>query len=161
MAVERRAVFANLGTVNVWSGTVDETWESKTYKPGILIGDEAPSGAALSGASSPGLGVYIKNVPTLRSDVQSGDEFEFHICRKTKTGWEKIGGFWGLVNEVTGPSNDIEITTLPFLERATKVTRPRWSKEDYRSRYPSDGFMDDLEELRTEGARMNIITREN
>ena len=160
MAVERREVFANLGTVNVWSGSADIVWEGKTYKPGILLGDEIPSGASLAASAAPGISVFIKNVPTLRSDVQSGDEFEIHVCRKTSSGWEKLGGFWGLIDEVTGPANDISIRTLPPLERFTKVERPRWSEEDYRSRYPSDGFFDNLENLAAEGARMNIWTHE-
>ncbi len=159
MAIERRAVFANLGTVNVWSGTVDLVWETKTYKPGIILSDEVAAGQSLRASAAPGLSLSIGDVPTLKTDVQSGDEFEIHVCRWTDSGWEKIGGFWGLIDEVTGPANDIEIRTLPPLERFTKVERPRWSREDYRSRYPNDGFFDNLEDLRTEGARMNIWTR--
>ena len=138
--MERRAVFVNIGTVNLWSGTVDVTWEGKTYKPGILVGDDAPEGAAISPGASPGMELYATAVPTLRTDVKSGDEFEVHICRYVSGAWVKIGGFWGLVETVTGPSGELSVTTLSPLERFTKVTRPRWSKEDYRSRYAEDGF---------------------
>ena len=156
MATERRAIFANFGTVNVWSGTHDVTWETRTYKPGILLSDEIASGQSLQATAAPGLSLSITDVPALRSDVQSGDEFEIHVCRKTRAGWEKIGGFWGLVDEVTGPVNDITIRTLPPLERFTKVTRPRWSREDYLSRYPDDDFFANLESVQTEGRKVNL-----
>ena len=156
MPVQRRAVFANLGSVNVWSGAYDETWESKTYKPGIILSDDVPAGQSLEASGAPGLVMILKDVPSLRSDVQSGDEFEVHVVKKTDSGWEKIGGFWGLVDEVTGPANEISITTLPPLERFTKVTRPRWSESDYLARYPGDNFFRELETVQREGVKVNL-----
>ena len=90
MPEEVRAVFADIGTVHIWSGGGDVMWNGETYNPGILLADDIPSGQSLQPAASPGVNVFIQNVPTLRSDVSSGDEFEIHVCKLSGSTWEKI-----------------------------------------------------------------------
>ena len=152
--MERRAVFADIGSVKIWSGTYDETFSGGTYKPGILFSDDPIGGAELRPSASPGLDVYISGVPSLRSDVESGDIFELHVCRLKNAAWEKIGGYYGIVSEVGGPLEALRIDTLPPLEVATKVTRAVWSHEDYISRFPGDNFFENLERIRTEGRQV-------
>ena len=138
---------------------MDTVWETKTYKPGILLADEVAAGRSLQASSSPGVSIQLMDVTNFTTDVQSGDEFEIHVVKRVGSTWVKIGGFWGLIDEVEGPVEDITVTTLPPLERFTKVERPRWSKEDYRSRYPADGFFDDLDRVQNEGVRVELWQR--
>lgn len=155
--MERRAIFADVGAARIWSGAYDETYDGETYKPGILLSDDPVSGAELRPAASPGVDVYISGVPSLRTDAESGDEFELHVCRETPAGaWGKIGGYWGIISAVEGPLEALRIDTLPPLERATKITRPRWSHEDYSSRYPGDNFFRDLAEIQQNRIRINF-----
>ena len=146
-----RAIFADIGSVHIWSGHSDELWNSKTYKPGILLGDDLPAGSSLTPASSPGLDVYISEVPNLRNDIKSGDDVNLHVVQWRNNTWDKIGGYWAIVDEVSGSIENLTITTLPPFERFTKVTRPRWSNHDQLSRYPGDHIFKNLENLRVVG----------
>ena len=146
-----RALFADIGSVHIWSGAMPETWESKTYQPGILLGEEIPAGSSLTPGSSPGLDVYLSHVPNLRSDVKSGDDVDLHVVQRDGITWRKIGGYWAIVDEVLGSIENLRISTLPPFERFTKVTRPRWSNHDQLSRYPGDYIFKNLENLRVQG----------
>lgn len=150
----QRAVAAAIGaTVRIWSGGRDLLWEGDTYKPGILLSDDVAAGAALTPGSSPGLDVYLANVPGLLDDVRSGDDVDVHVLQRSSASaaWMKVGGIWAIVDEVEGPAHRPRITTLPPLERAAKTARRRWSREDWLSRYPDDDIFRNLERLRTEG----------
>ena len=149
--MERRAIFADLGDLHIWSGTVDEVWEGNTYKPGILLSTDLASGASLGPSSAPGLDVYLSSVPDLRSSLASGDEVELHVCRELVGVWTKLGGYYGIVDTVNGPVEGVRIAILPVAERATRLLRPRWSRDDYLSRYPGDDFFGELADLEAKG----------
>ena len=149
-----RAILVDIKDIHIWSGSTDFEWNSTTYKPGILLGEDVPSGERLPAGGSPGLEVYLNNVPNLRNDVKSGDDVDLHVVENREGVWTKIGGYWAIVNEVKGPIESLTIETLPPFERFTKVTRPKWSNEDYISRYPRDNFFKHLDSVRNDAIKV-------